>query len=508
MKRNPSLKVNILANYTSQLYVTGLGILILPLYIKYMGGEAYGLVGFFAMLQAWFNLLDLGLTPTLARETARYHGGDASALSFRRLLRSLSVIFVISAFIGGGGLWFFADTIALSWLNVKTLEIEEVIFAIQIMAVAVAMRWVSGIYRGIITGSERLAWLSAFNACIASLKFLGVFLSMSLFGYTPSVFFLHQLAIAAIELIILYAMGERIAPDKKLIKEPIGWSIRPVRSVLKFSLTIAFTSSVWVFVTQSDKLVLSGILGLKEYGFFTLSVLAASSILILSGPISQSIMPRMSRLYAEKSLEEMLRVYRDGTKLVVIIAGSAAFVLAFFSKDILLIWTGDELLSEHASKILTLYSIGNLFLILSAFPYYLQYAKGKLRYHLYSNIVMIVLLIPLIIFFAREYGAIGAGWVWMTINAFFLFFWATFIHYKLSPSIAKKWLFKDVLALLIPEFCIVILLSNYFDLSAYDGVYKLAYIVFSFLVVVLVALLINIKTRVFLFNKFRGLLYS
>lgn len=508
MNSRPSLKLNILANYASQLYVTGLGILILPFYIKYMGGEAYGLVGFFAMLQAWFNLLDLGLTPTLARETARYHAGDTSALSYRRLLRALSVIFVATAFVGGGGLWFFADTIALSWLNIKTLEISEVVFAIQIMAITVAFRWVSGIYRGIISGSERLVWLSFFNAIIASLKFLGVFLSMNTFGYTPSVFFLHQLVIAIFELIILFVMGERISPDKELIKGHVGWSIRPIKSVLKFSLTIAFTSSVWVFVTQTDKLMLSGILELKEYGYFTLSVLAASSILILSGPISQSIMPRMSRLYAEKKLDEMIVVYREATKLVTIIAGSAAFVLAFFSKEILLIWTGDELLSEHASKILTLYSIGNLFLILSAFPYYLQYAKGKLKYHLFSNIAMVFFLVPLIIFFAREYGAIGAGWVWLTINAFFLLFWSTFIHFKLSPSITKKWLLKDVLSFLVPKFFVVMLLSRVLDLSAYSELVQLICIVFSFLIVLLVALLINIRTRSFLFNKFRGLSYT
>jgi O-antigen/teichoic acid export membrane protein len=54
-----SLKRNIIANYTSQLYVTGVGILILPLYIKYMGAEAYGLVGFFTMLQALYDTFHL-----------------------------------------------------------------------------------------------------------------------------------------------------------------------------------------------------------------------------------------------------------------------------------------------------------------------------------------------------------------------------------------------------------------------------------------------------------------
>ena len=65
-----SLKKNIVASYATQIYVTLVGILILPLYLKYLGAEAYGLVGLFTMLQAWFNLLDMGLTPTVARETA------------------------------------------------------------------------------------------------------------------------------------------------------------------------------------------------------------------------------------------------------------------------------------------------------------------------------------------------------------------------------------------------------------------------------------------------------
>ena len=107
-----SLKRNILASYASQIYVTLVGILILPLYLKYMGAEAYGLVGFFTMLQAWFNLLDMGLTPTVARETARFRGGATDALSYRRLLRALQLIFFVIAFLGGGAMFMFSGPIA------------------------------------------------------------------------------------------------------------------------------------------------------------------------------------------------------------------------------------------------------------------------------------------------------------------------------------------------------------------------------------------------------------
>src|SRR5690554_5811510 len=148
-----SLRKNIIANYASQLYVTGVGILILPLYIKYMGAEAYGLVGFLTMLQAWFGMLDMGHTPTIGRETARYHGGSMTALAYRQLLRALTLIFAAVALVGGGGLWLFSERVAQQWLNVETLSLGTVVLAVQIMAVSVALRWLGGLFRGVITGS-------------------------------------------------------------------------------------------------------------------------------------------------------------------------------------------------------------------------------------------------------------------------------------------------------------------------------------------------------------------
>ena len=88
----PSLKINVFASYASQIYLVIISIAILPIYMKYMGAEAYGLVGFFSMLQGLFNLLDFGLTPTISRQTTQYNAGVETALGFRQLFRSLSII--------------------------------------------------------------------------------------------------------------------------------------------------------------------------------------------------------------------------------------------------------------------------------------------------------------------------------------------------------------------------------------------------------------------------------
>src|SRR5882672_7847534 len=147
-----SLKKNILANYASQFYVTLIGIVMVPLYITYMGAEAYGLVGFYAMLQTWFMLLDMGLTPTMARETARFHGGAIDALSYRRLVRALEGVFLVIALVGGTAMFAVSGYIAHDWLRASLLPITEIQRAVELMSIIIAMRWMCGLYRGAISG--------------------------------------------------------------------------------------------------------------------------------------------------------------------------------------------------------------------------------------------------------------------------------------------------------------------------------------------------------------------
>lgn len=265
-----SLKKYILANYVSQIYVTLIGIIMVSLYLKYMGAEAYGLVGFYVMLQAWFMLLDMGLTPTLSRETAHFRGGATDAVNLRHLLHTLEGIFVGVALLGATIMMVGAGYIATSWLKVQELSVVEVQHAILLMAIIVALRWVSGLYRGAVNGFERMVWLSGFNIAIATARFVLVIPFFIYVGTSSTEFFSYQLLLTVVELLTLIIQTYRLMP-KIDNSENLPWQWQPLRGVLKFSLTIAFTSAVLVLVTQTDKLVLSKLLPLSEYAYFTLA---------------------------------------------------------------------------------------------------------------------------------------------------------------------------------------------------------------------------------------------
>ncbi|HQQ63000.1 MAG TPA: oligosaccharide flippase family protein [Pseudomonadales bacterium] len=494
-----SLKKNITANYFGQIYATLIGIVMVPLYIKYMGAEAYGLVGFFGMLQAWFNLLDIGLTPTMARESARFHGGAISALDYRRIARALEGVFVLVALLGGLLLFVLSGQVAARWLNANQLPLREITSSLQLMAVIAALRWMGGLYRGVITGAEKLVWLSGFNSLIATLRFVLIVPVLIFVSASPLAFFGFQLAVAVIESVGLVWMSYRLLPAIPP-GQRIEWEWAPLRPVLKFSLSIAFTSSAWVLVTQTDKLVLSKILPLADYGYFTVAVLVANGVMVLGGPITSALIPRMARLEAEAASEQLIALYRKGTQLVTMVCGSVGLFICVFAKPILWTWTGDNHLTEFVAPILSLYALGNTVLSFSAFPGYLQYAKGNLRLHVLGNLLYFIFLLPSMVWAALTFGVMGVGTVWLIINSAYFLCWTPLVHAKFLPGLHFSWLCRDVFRILLPSAfsCFLVLFSMNFSVNRIVSFFQL---VGSFACVVIASAIFSSDARKFIANK-------
>jgi len=438
-----SLKGNIAANYIAQAYVAAAGIVLVPLYLGYMGVEAYGLVGFFTMMNAWFTLLDAGLTPTLSRETARYRGGALDAATLRALVRALEWVFVAVALVA---MLFFvlgADTIARGWLNVRALSLEEVSRAIMLMGLIIPLRWMSGLYRGAVNGFERQVWLAGFNVAVATARFVGIIAVFHLVGTTTTIFFTYQLGVAVFEIAGLAFMTHRLLPRAVVPGLAAGWMA--LRSILGFSLTVAFTGAVWVLITQTDKLVLSRVLSLADYGYFSLAAVVAGGVMVIGAPVAQAVLPRMAKLSAEGEHEAVIVLYRRATQIVCLLALPAAAMLAAFSEDVLRVWTGDATAAREAAPVLRLYAAGNGILTVAALAYYLQYARGDLRLHLIGNALMLFFYVPCLVFSAVRWGAVGAGAAWLcAIGAYFLF-WVPLVHRRLEPGLHGSWILRDVL---------------------------------------------------------------
>ena len=166
---------------------------------------------------------------------------------------------------------------------------------------------------------------------------------------------------------------------------------------------------IWIVGTQVDKLILSGLLPLTEYGYFSLATVAASGILVLAPPLNQVIQPRLNILVERGEEGALTELYRLVSQLAVIAFSGLGGGVAFFAEPLLRIWSGSDEVAHMAAPVLFWYGLGNAIVGILILPFMLQFARGRLRLHVLGNLVFLVTFVPFLIYAARYWGAVGAG---------------------------------------------------------------------------------------------------
>jgi O-antigen/teichoic acid export membrane protein len=120
-------------------------------------------------------------------------------------------------------------------------------------------------------------------------------------------------------------------------------------------------------------------------------------------------------------------------------------VLAFHADRVLWIWTGDAALAARAAPVLGLYALGNAALAVGAYPYYLQFAEGRLRLHLVGTALIVAVLLPGLVWATSRYGSTGAAAAWLGVNVLYLLLWTPVAHARFMPRLHWRWMAEDVL---------------------------------------------------------------
>jgi O-antigen/teichoic acid export membrane protein len=192
------LKRNIVANLGGNVWTALMGLVFVPLYIHFIGIEAYGLVGIFATLLALFALIDMGLSRTLNREMARLSVLAGKAQEMRDLVRTLEVPYLGLAVLIGVVVTVLAPLIARHWVKAESLSPATVQHAVLLMGLATALCWPLSFYSGGLTGLQRQVLLNGINMAMATLRGLGAVLVLWLVSPTVEAFFTWQMVIRVI----------------------------------------------------------------------------------------------------------------------------------------------------------------------------------------------------------------------------------------------------------------------------------------------------------------------
>jgi len=429
-----------------------MGLAFVPVYIKLMGVEAYGIVGVYLSLQAMFAILDLGLSQVLARELARLSGGVGDEKRAVDTVKTFEVIYLCLAVVVFLCIHMLSGYIASDWLKPKSISPQEVEFALSVMAFAIAARWPISLYMGGFGGLQKHVHLNLIVAFFATVQSLGVLVVLCFLSPTISAFLAWQALAAFLQLLVMRHVFWKLLPDVTATFSPTI-----LKDVWRFAAGMTGVALLGTLLSQMDKILLSRILTLEDFGYYVFASTVAAVLFRLIGPIFSTYLPRITQLVASGDQARLGATYHQASQIMALTVIPIAAILAAYSSEVVLLWSGNSSLASGTGTLITLLVVGNFLNGMVNIPYALQLANGWTSLALVQNIVAVVFLGPAIYICVAKWGAVGAAAVWVGLNLIYVLVSVQIMHVRLLSEEKWRWYLESLIAPSIAAVFVVIL---------------------------------------------------
>jgi O-antigen/teichoic acid export membrane protein len=417
-----------------------------PLYIRILGFEAYGVIGFFITLQAVLQVLDFGIAPTVGREMARFAGRREEPQRAVDFARTLEIGYWGIAIAIGIAAVLLAPFAAHRWLHATSLSPVLLERSLRFAALACAIQWPIAFYQSGLLGLHRHAAMNSVKIVAVTLSTAGAVLVLRFVWTALPAYFLVQAVVAA-----LHVTVDRVLFTREFSQHSLRprFSLQAVRSSWPFVAGMTGITVCAVLIAQADKLVASRLLPLRDFGYYATAWIVAAGVGVVIVPAFNTLFPWFSSLLALGDEQRLRGVYHGGAQALSVLLLPLSTFVALFAQPLLFIWTGNEEAAAHAAPIATVLVIGTALNGLMNPPYALQLAFGLTRLPLLLTVVQLVTIIPLVIVLALRYGAIGAAAAWPIVNGLYAALCIPLTHRRLLRGAALPWFRNDVLVPLV-----------------------------------------------------------
>jgi O-antigen/teichoic acid export membrane protein len=436
-----TLRSNIAANIGANVVIAVVYFISVPLFVRYLGVEGYGLVGFFLFAQAILSVLDLGLNVMLTREFAvQISEGDRPSV-LRDILRTSEVLYWTAGLLMGLA-WIASASLLSRMVNPQGLSEEAVYRSFLLMGAIVALQLPVSLYSGALFGLQRQAVVSAVGVVFSILRNLGVVAALHFIASTTQVYFIWQLACWLLHVPILALLVRASLPAAER-----GPSFRPslIAEKWRFVAGIGAITLVAMMLVHVDKFILARIISLEAFGYYALAAVVANGLHWLTQPVFRAMLPRLSQLTADENREVLSLLYHQSCQLLSVILFPLGGLWIFFPYEMMLLWQQDAAVAANTSLFVRLLMSGGILNALILLPYALQLAFAWTRLQLCAVVAAFVLAVPLTIVAAMTWGGVGAAIVGVSLNAALIFFVVPAMHRRLLKGEAFAWFRGDVL---------------------------------------------------------------
>ncbi len=446
---------NLTINFIGMVIPLCTGIIALPLAIKGLGSDAFGILMIVWTTLSYLTLLDFGLSRSSTKYTAENlkRGNQDVIPSIFYTSITLSFLFgCLSCIL----LVIFKSLLINSILNIPVNFISETNRSFYLIALSLPFILISISLKGMLSAAQRFDLVNLIHVPVTTLNFIFPALTLP-FNLKLSDVILGICISRVLSTLIYFILCIKIFHIS--LKKPIVRT-NMLKILLTYGGWITITAIISPILVYLDRFFIGSILTMKDLTYYSAPLEAVLRLRILPLAIMTTLFPEFSIGLGSTNHQRLLFLFEKSFKLILISTGILSIIIFSFSHDILYIWFGSEFV-RNCKVVLQIFSLSIFINFLALIPFHFLQGIGRPDLPAKFHIIEFFLYIPLIFLLTKKFGIKGSAIAWLirvTLDSVLLYKWTNKFLPKFS-DIFKTAKYKKIAGLLIGLFILLYLLG-------------------------------------------------
>jgi O-antigen/teichoic acid export membrane protein len=402
-----------------------LSILLIPFYVRHLPANEWGIVAICIAAQGFLTLLDAGLAQIIPRDIARVRT-DQDELA--RKFSVFSRAYLILATCG-----FCVGQLAVPWLMTHWIKIaddtsSEVYASLRLAFFMFFFQFWNTVHLGYWNGLQEQHRSNISQVVFTTAKHAAAVILMLTWAPTAEAYLTGFTLCSAAE----WATN-RLVINRSLSHSNLKVRVADLLTLMRKTGMLSIGVVLGLLVSQTDRIVLSNLLPIDEYGRYIAVATLGLAFFQCQGPLLTAFYPRLSVELPLGDTRSLRRLTLGIVALNVIPCLIAALTTPFF----LALWMHNPEIVELGTRPLQLIFLAIAINSIYQIFYQQILVHGHATYVVWTNAANIVLVGSFIFLMAPHIGVMAGGWGWLIGSSIQLLAgaaWALFFKTRGKPT--------------------------------------------------------------------------
>lgn len=387
------------------LLIALLQLIAVPIYIKGIGVEMFGVWVLANTFLGISGILSFGMGQTTLKYVSKYRAlGAHEELS--HIIRATLTVYMCFSVIGAFLLYFYSGFLVKNIFSISTDNIEIATNALKITSLGLVFYFADMSFDAAIRGYERFDLAVPIHTTMAFLMHIGRIL-LVISGYGIESILWLTVIIFAIEAstkawIIRYMLLEEFVPL------PI-FSITAIKTIWSFGFFSWINNMIVLVRNNGEPMIVGAILGPELLAYYSIARKLIDQILTLVGKIFSFVFPSTSKIYERGDYQLLKKNYNYFCFIALLFGAVVITPLIYVCDPLLVFWVGPET-AANVSQIMTILCFAYSTQALGVINGYYLFALGEVRVMSIINCISCVVLLGAMAIGAHFYGLKGAAY--------------------------------------------------------------------------------------------------